>query len=300
MFLDDLALFLRIIEQGGMAAAGRELGLSRATVSERLVALEEYYGARLLTRTTRAISLTDEGRALVEGAQRMLAEADETKARIRHGVETLSGTIRVSATADLGRNCIGPVIDQFMQQHPDVVIDLTLTDGHVDLVSQGIDLAVRLGTLADSTLRARVVAVNRRVVCAAPGYLKELGTPKTPDDLTRHNCIVMRFGREIDNQWTFGIDGKEQRVRVSGNRIANDGDYVRSWALAGHGVVLKSIWDVGADLRSGALVQVLKEFAPPESSVQIVYPQGAVQPRRVRALMDHLAAWFSSQQSMPK
>lgn len=296
MFLDDLNLFLRIVEKSGMAAAGRELGISRTRVSERLAALESYYGARLLTRTTRSIHLTDEGRDLVEGARRILAEAEETRARIRHGAETLTGTVRITATADLGRNRLAPVLDAFTAQHPNIAIDATFTDGRVDLVGLGIDLAVRLGPLPDSTMHARPVARNRRVVCAAPRYLAAHGTPRHPGELTRHNCIVMRFGQETDNHWPFVIAGKETTVTIAGNRISNDGGHVKSLALAGHGIALKSIWDVAGELASGALAQLLAEFGAPETRIHLVYPDGAVQPRRVRALMDHLATWFAANQ----
>lgn len=293
MFLDDLKLFLRIVEKGGMAAAGRDLGISRAKVSERVVALETYYGARLLTRTTRSITLTDEGRELIEGARRILAESEETHARIRHGMEALIGVIRISAPADLGRNRIGPMLESFLEIHPGVRIDVMFTDGRVDLVAGGFDLAVRLGSLPDSTMRARVLGKNRRIVCAAPSYLDAHGRPKHPNDLEDHNCIVMRFGEDIDNRWSFVIDGKETGVSVAGNWVVNDGGYAKLLARAGYGLVLKSVWDVGDDLKSGALVQVLKRSAMPETTLQIVYPDGAIQPRRVRALVDHLANTFA-------
>jgi DNA-binding transcriptional LysR family regulator len=143
MILDNLALFLRIVEKGGLAAAGRELGLSAASVSERLVSLEKYYGAALLHRTTRAISLTDAGRLLVDGARRLLAEADELESLIRLGVEKISGPIRLSAPIDLGRSYLVAILDAFLAEHPEVTIDLNLTDGYVDLVGQGQDLAIR-------------------------------------------------------------------------------------------------------------------------------------------------------------
>ncbi|WP_034177120.1 LysR family transcriptional regulator, partial [Burkholderia ambifaria] len=155
MLLDNLALFLRIVEKGGLAAAGREVGLSPATVSERLAALESHYGAALLTRTTRAISLTDEGRTLVAGARRLLAEADELESRVRLGAQTLSGPVRLSAPADLGQARVVPVVDAFLAEHPGVTVDLHLGDGYVDLVGQGLDFAIRRGTLADSALRSR-------------------------------------------------------------------------------------------------------------------------------------------------
>ena len=144
MLIENLKLFLLIVEKAGLAAAGREVGLSPATVTERLAALEAHYGARLLTRTTRSISLTDEGRELVTGARRILAETEETEARIKLGVEKISGMIHMSAPSDLGRTQLVPLLDQFMSEHPEIAIDLTLSDGIIDLVGQGIDLALRL------------------------------------------------------------------------------------------------------------------------------------------------------------
>lgn len=289
MILDNLGLFLRIVEKGSMAAAGREVGLSPASVSERLAALERYYGVSLLTRTTRAISLTDEGRTLAEGARRLLSEADELEARVRLGREKISGTIRLSAPEDLGRRRIVPVIDAFLSEHPEVTVDLNLTDGYVDLVSQGLDLAIRHGTLSDSTLRARSLGSNRRIVCAAPAYLERNGTPEQPDDLAHHDCIVMRFGQNLDREWPFVIDGTKRSIVVRGQRIANDGGLVRQWCLEGYGLALKSIHDIDDDLAAGALVEVLKEFSVGATGLQIVFPPGEVQPRRVRLLIDEIS-----------
>jgi DNA-binding transcriptional LysR family regulator len=293
MLLDNLSLFLQIVEKGGLAVAGRELGLAPATVSERLAALESHYGTRLLTRTTRSISLTDEGRELVTGARRILAEAEETEARIKLGVDRISGSIRLSAPIDLGRNQIVPLLDTFMEEHRGVSIDLTLSDGNIDLVGQGIDLALRYGALSDSTMKSKKLHDNQRLICASPRYLEENGTPQHPDELVHHNCILMRFGTQTFQDWSFMIKGRQRNCRVSGNRIANDGDLVRRWCVEGLGIALKSEWDVLADLKAGRLVSILEEFAPPSTSLQMVYPAGAVQPRRVRELMSHFAKGFS-------
>lgn len=294
MLLENLTLFLSIVEKGGMAVAGRDLGLSPATVSERLVMLETYYGARLLTRTTRSISLTDEGKELVKGARRILAEAEEVNARIKLGVEKISGSIHISAPVDLGRNRIAALLDMFVLKHPEISIDLILNDGYVDLVAQGIDLALRHGTLSDSTLRSKSLGDNQRIICASPDYLETNGTPQQPADLIHHNCILMRFGNQIDNEWQFLIGNRNKTMRVQGNRMVNDGELVRTWCRAGHGIALKSIWDVGEDLKSGALVQILKDFTPEPTKLQLVYPSGAIQPRRVRLLIDEMAVWFLS------
>jgi DNA-binding transcriptional LysR family regulator len=299
MILDNLVLFLRIIEKGGLAAAGRELGLSAASVSERLVALEKYYGAALLHRTTRAINLTDEGRLLVQGARRLLAEADELEALIRLGVEKISGPIRLSAPIDLGRSYVVPTLDAFLTEHPEVTIDLNLTDGYVDLVGQGQDFAIRYGELADSTLRVKRLAENRRIVCASPAYLKTRGTPQYPDDLVHHECLVMRYGLTTDREWPFLIDGKERRVVVQGHRIANDGELVRVWCRNGFGISRKSLLDVEADLREGALVELLRDFSSGRTGLQIVYPATQAQPKRVRLLIEKIAEAFSPEAGSP-
>lgn len=297
MFLKNLELFLLIVEKGGLSAAGREVGLSPASVSERLATLETYYGATLLNRTTRAISLTDEGKLLVEGARRLLAEAGELHSSIRAGTQTLSGPIRMSAPQDLGRQYIDPILSRFLDEHPDVSLDLDLGDGYVDLVSQGLDFAIRYGALADSSLRARPLGENRRVVCAAPTYLARHGTPTHPTELTRHECLVMRLGINTAREWTFSRRGEVHRVLVQGRRIANDGGLVHQWCLEGHGISLKSIWDVRDDLKSGRLVELLPEFTAGSTLLQIVYPTARVQPKRVRALIEHLVTELAAMES---
>ncbi|MEJ5021173.1 LysR family transcriptional regulator [Ochrobactrum vermis] len=286
MVLNNLALFLRIVEKGGLAAAGREVGLSPATVTERLATLEAYYGATLLTRTTRAISLTEEGRLLVAGARRLLAEAEELESRIKLGTETISGPIRLSVAEDLGRTHIVPIVDAFLAEHPNVTVDLHLSDGYVDLVGQGFDFAIRHGVLVDSSLRSRSLGTNRRLVCASPAYLQENGTPLHPNDLTAHDCLIVRFGQDLYAEWPFRIGGEIRHVMVRGRRAANDGGLVRDWCVAGQGIALKSFLDVEMDLASGVLVEILKEFSPGNTDLRIVYPAGSVQPRRVRLLID--------------
>jgi DNA-binding transcriptional LysR family regulator len=222
-----------------------------------------------------------------------LAEADELEALIRLGVNKISGPIRLSAPIDLGRSHVVPILDAFLTKHPEVTVDLNLTDGYVDLVGQGQDFAIRYGELADSTLRVKRLADNRRVVCASPAYLRNNGRPQHPDDLANHACILMRFGQTIDRDWPFLVDGKVRRVVVRGQRIANDGGLVRDWCLNGYGVARKSLWDVDADLKAGTLVELLQKFSPGGTGLQIVYPATQDQPKRVRLLIDRIAEAFS-------
>lgn len=289
MLIDNIRLFLKISEKGSMVAAGREVGLSATTVSERLAALEAHYGVVLFNRTTRSLSLTDEGRTLIEGAKVVLAEVEDLDTRIRHGAEAISGPIRISAPVDLGRSIISELIARFTEKHPAVSVELSLSDGYVDIVGEGFDLALRFGTVTDSSLRARRLGEYRRVVCAAPRYLEARGIPRKPSDLAEHNCLVMRFGRNLDNLWHFGSGKTSQVVMVRGNKIVNDGSLVRQWALAGHGIILKSELDVTADLKTGKLIAILDDHASPANPLQMMYPPGRAQPRRVKALAEELS-----------
>jgi DNA-binding transcriptional LysR family regulator len=291
--IDSLALFVRIVERGGLAAAGRDMSLSPAMVTERLAAMEAHYGARLLNRTTRSVSLTDEGKLLLEGARQLVSDAADMRSRIKLGVNRISGSVRISASNDLGRNRVAQILDAFMQAHPDISIELLLSDGYVDMAAQGIDLAIRLGNLKDSSLNAVRLGNNRRIVCAAPSYIQAHGAPALPRDLSQHNCLLMRLGLDVDREWSFSESGRTTTVVVNGNRIANDGGLVRQWCVQGYGIALKSHWDVKEDLSAGRLQELLPQFAPPQSAVHALYQGGSSIPKRVRALIDAMVLGFS-------
>ncbi|UWQ52278.1 LysR family transcriptional regulator (plasmid) [Leisingera caerulea] len=290
MLIDNIRLFLMIAEKGSLVAAGRELGLSATTVSERLAALEAHYGVVLFNRTTRSISLTEAGRTLVEGARLVLGEVDDLDARIRHGAQTLSGPVRVSAPVDLGRSILSDVVADFAAEHPAISVELSLSDGYVDIVGEGFDIALRFGAVTDSTLRIRSLGEFQRIVCAAPSYIAAHGAPQEPGDLAQHNCLVMRFGRTLDNVWRFGSGKAQQAVTVRGNKTVNDGWLVRQWALAGQGIILKSELDVAGDLKAGRLVALLEDYLPPPNPLQMMFPPGRAQPRRVRVLAEAISA----------
>ncbi|MCB9640841.1 MAG: LysR family transcriptional regulator [Myxococcales bacterium] len=288
MLLDNLKLFLLIVERGGMAAAGRELGLAPATVSARLAALEEYYDVRLLHRTTRSMSLTEEGQALLEGSRHLLADLEELDARVRLGAERLAGVIRLSAPIDLGRNWLVPLLDTFLAENPELQVDLHLGDGYIDLARTGVDLALRYGVLEDSTLRSRKLAEVQRVLCAAPDYLQRHGTPTHPSTLEHHDCLLMRFGEEADQHWSFRMDGGMRRITVRGRRISNDSELVRRWCIAGYGIARKSEIELRKDFADGRLVRILRDFELPPIALQVVFPGGRPPARRVRSLIERL------------
>ncbi|TDS98265.1 LysR family transcriptional regulator [Rahnella sp. BIGb0236] len=287
--LENLKLFLMIVEKGTLSAAGRELGLSPASVSERLMMLESYYETRFLARTTRSLSLTEEGRIFAIGARRLLAEADELESRIKSGTQKISGPIKITAPVDLGQTRVVPILDRFLARHPDVTLDLNLTDSFVDLVSQGVDFAIRYGTFSNTTLKARPIGVNRRLICGSPDYLSRKGIPLHPDDLLNHECIMMRFTQGIERTWSFQNHGAPYAVSVNGQRTTNNGQLIKQWALQGHGLCKKSIWDVEDDLACGRLVEVLAAYAPSPTALHIVYSPAPVQPRRVTKLIDVIA-----------
>ncbi|MEY8095895.1 LysR family transcriptional regulator [Falsihalocynthiibacter sp. S25ZX9] len=289
MLLNNIALFLQIVEKGSLTAAGRELRLSSTTVSERLAALEAHFGVVLLNRTTRAISLTEEGRTLVDGAKQVLGEVEDLEARIRFGAQTLSGPIRISAPSNLGRTHISRGITEFLSDHPAISIELLLSDGYVDLVGEGFDMAFRFGPAIDSSLRSKSLGHSRRFVCASPSYLEKHGAPQIPADLKEHNCLVMRFGAKLDNVWQFGPSPLPQIVSVRGNRVANDSALVQQWCLEGHGIILKSELDVSAEIKAGNLVSLLENHPPSPTLLQMLFPPSRAQPRRVRALVDKLS-----------
>ena len=286
--LSDLALFKRIVELGSLSGAGRELGVSPATVSVRLQMLEEAVGQQLIQRTTRQMLLTDAGERFFDTAKRILAEVADLQDLMARGGEALTGPIHVSAPVDLGRNRIAPAIDLFQDRHPGISVRLTLTDSVLDLTQSGVDIAVRYGKLPDSSLRLRRISTNRRLPVAAPDYLARRPAPRTPDDLRGHDCVVLfRDGARFDN-WTFEVDGQLRIVKVAGSRETNDGDLIRHWALTGKGIAFKSAWDVADDILAGALTPLLTRFCPPTVDVQVVMPGGRFQPARTRALADHL------------
>ncbi len=289
MNLEHLHLFQRIVELGSLAAAARETGLSTTTVSERLASLEEQFEVALLNRTTRSISLTDAGRTLLDGIEPLLEDSIALEAKIKHGVETLSGLIRISAPSDIGRIWLAHVVAEFQTLHPQVQLELDLSDRSIDIVGEGFDIALRHGVVADSSLRVKRLSDGVRIVCASPEYLSELGQPSTPADLADHRCLLMRYGDMLDNQWSFGLGAMSETVVVKGYRVSNDGHQVKRWCVAGAGIALKSEFDIRKELASGQLVRLFEDYEPQQAPLQLLFPPNRRQPSRVKALSEFLA-----------
>lgn len=292
--LEDIRLLRRIAEVGRMAAVARETKLSPATISARLKAAEEHLGVRLFLRTTRSLSLTEEGRRFMAASERLVGEWESLADAVRGGGAPLAGLIRVTAPFDLGMQHVAPLLEDFQRDHPQVVVDLDLTDAMVDLVAAGVDLAIRGGSLADSGLRARRLAATRPVVVAAPAYLERAGRPESPPDLARHRCIVRRSGDRLVDEWSFQRDGEPLVVRVRPALVCNNGAQTRQWAVAGAGLTTKICVDVVDDVRAGRLVKVLEDWSPPPLPLMLVSPPQRLEPMRVAALRDRLVTRFAA------
>jgi len=291
--LADMDLFARAVAAGSLSAAGRELGLAPAVASKRLARLEAHLGARLLQRSSRRLSLTDEGALYLERCQAILADVEEAESLLGDDATQARGTLRVSATSNLGRRWVGPVAAEFAARHPQVAVQLSLTDHVVDLVEAGLDCAVRVGPVADEQLVARKLADNRRVVCATPGYLRAHGTPRSLADLERHACLVLASGGALHADWRFrAAHGGHVNLRVRGRLVSDTGGQVHDWMLAGHGLARRSLWDVADDLAAGRLVEVLRDWSDEDAPISVVYPSRRFLPRRTRLFIDALAAHF--------
>lgn len=277
--------FVSVATKGSLSAAARVEGVTPAVIGRRLDALEQRLGVKLLTRTTRSISLTFEGAAFVEDCQRILNDLANAEASVSLGGVKASGHIRVSAPAGFGRLHVAPLMRDFLEVNPEVSCTLDLTDRVVDLVNESIDCAIRIGELPDSSLVSIRLADNRRVVVASPAYLARHGSPAAPHDLATHNCLSLGQQRG----WAFCNEkGETITVKVSGRLECNDGAVLHEWALAGDGLAWRSRWEVDADLRAGRLVSVLDEFATPTMGIYAVFPQRKRLALRVRLLIDHL------------
>ncbi|BAN23311.1 LysR family transcriptional regulator [Caballeronia insecticola] len=285
----DVGLFMRAAALANLSSAAREFGLSPAVASARIAGLERMLGARLLHRTTRRVSVTQEGEIFAAHARELLDAAEAARASVGHAREHPHGRLRVTMPSSLGRQHISPLIPAFLRQFPGVSIELRMTDQIVDLVDEGIDLAIRIGALKDSTLVAKKLASNRRVLCASPAYLAEHGTPRHPADLAQHECVILADQRD----WSFVTPTGVIDVRVAGRLATDNGEVIRDALAAGIGIGLKSTWSVAPLLASGELVTLLDDYPLAQTvAIWAVYPSRAFVPPKTLAFIEFLAAQF--------
>lgn len=288
--LTDMTAFVRIAETGSLSAAALELDQSLAVISRRLARLEERLGVRLINRTTRQLSLTDEGVAFHQRCARILSDIEEAEAEVTKGREIAVGLLRMTSTFAFARRQLAPLLHAFEAQHPGLRVHLDASDRIVNLVDEGFDLAIRFGAMSDSALIARAIAPNAYVMCASPAYLDRRGRPGQIDDLLSHECIL--FGAPPLTRWTFE-DGSS--VKVQGDLSTNDGDLAHVWALEGAGIVLKSIWDVYDDIHAGRLEIVLPGTRPAATPLHAVFPHSRLAAARVRLVLDFLTKQLRAQ-----
>lgn len=293
--LADLGLLLRVIDLGSISAAARSLGLSTAVASQRVQRLERALGVQLLHRTTRRLAATREGAELAARGRPLIEDLDALTAGLRGDAGEVSGVLRLTAPASFGRLYLSPVLPAFLARHPRLSIQAHLSDDVVDLVARGLDLALRIGALAPSTLVARKLADDRRVLVAAPSYLARRGTPRTPRELAHHDCLLLSTAGSANDAWRL-IDraGRERTVRVASRFESSLGEVVRDAAVAGLGIAWHSEWLVCDDLRAGRLTRVLPGYALPTSGIYAVTPPRRLMPGRVRAFMAFLVEQFGT------
>lgn len=289
--LKQIESFISVASRGSLSAAARMEGVTPAVIGRRIDALEQRLGVKLMVRTTRSITLTFEGSAFLEDCQRIVNDLGNAEAAVSLGGVKPSGHLRVSAPAGFGRRHVAPLVKDFLVANREVSCSLDLTDRLVDLANEGIDCAVRIGDLADSSLVSVRLAENRRVVVASPDYLARCGSPDTPQGLSAHVCLSLGPQRG----WLFADGrGATTMVKVNGRLECNDGAVLHEWALAGQGLAWRSLWEVAADLRAGRLVSVLDDFAAPPSGIHAVFPYRRNLALRVRAFIDYLKACYGS------
>ena len=286
--LKQIESFVAVVAKGSLTVAAAAEGVAPAVVGRRIDALEERLGVKLLLRTTRRITLTHEGSAFLEDCQRILADIGNAEASVSAGGVKASGYLRITAPAGFGRRHVAPLMPGFLARHPDVSLSLTLSDRVVDIAGEGVDIAVRVGDLPDSSLVSVRLADNRRLCVAAPAYLKRAGVPQHPSELGRHECLTLSSDASQTRGWAFSVNGQVSHLRPSGRLDCSDGQVLHAWCRQGLGLAWRSTWEVEADIASGALLPVLEAFAAPANGIYAVVPQRKHLPLRVRLWIDYL------------
>ena len=289
--LEDMNLFIRVVEAGGISRAAEQMDIAKSAVSRRLAELEARVGARLINRTTRTSSMTEAGKGYYERATKVIDDVAELNAITADSRCALEGTIRLAAPLSFGLAHLAPAIDIFVKEHPEINIDINFSDRQIDLIEEGFDLAFRIADLKDSTLIAKKISPIRLVLCASPGYLKEYGIPKTPKELKNHRCLQYSLTGTSSLILT-NKNGKEHQVKLPAKMSANNGDFLRDMAIAGHGILATPTFIAWKAIATGDLVPILSDYKLPQTNAYAVYPQTRYLSQRTRVLIDFLADRF--------
>jgi len=288
---NSMTIFVAVVNNQGFSAAANKMGLSRAQVSKSVMQLEAHLGTRLLNRTTRRVSLTETGRIYYERCKSILQDIDEIEGIAAAQTGRAHGTLSLSAPTSFGILHLKDAIPAYLKQYPDVQITLNLADRFIDVVAEGFDMVVRIAELEDSSLIARKIAPCKRVLCAAPAYLKHHGIPEVPQDLALHRCLVYSNELKPDTWVLHGPNGIES-VRVSGPICADNGDILKAAAVSGLGITLLPTFIVGTAVGDGRLQQVLADYCPPEIAINAVFPSRRYLSAKVRTFTDFLSGYF--------
>lgn len=289
--LEDINVFIRIVDSGGISRAAEQLGLAKSAVSRRLVDLETRLGVRLINRTTRTSSLTEAGRSYYERAIKIVDDITELNALTENSNSSLEGTINLAAPLSFGLCHLSPAINAFVKQYPQLTINVDFSDRQLDLVEEGLDLAFRIAYLKDSSLIARKVSPIRMLLCANPDYLKHHGTPKTPNDLRHHK--LLHYNSPNSSSWKFtDIKGQQYTVPVTPKVIANNGNFLKDMAVSGHGIIITPTFISWKEIAKGDLVPILSDYKPPQLNAYAVYPQTRYLSQRTRVFIDFLVDRF--------
>jgi DNA-binding transcriptional LysR family regulator len=290
----ELTTFMEVARCGSLSAAAREEGVTPAMIGRRIDQLEARLNVKLFTRSTRAVTLTDEGTTFLEDAHRIVQELEQAEGQLARGAATVAGRLIISAPTAFGRRHIAPHLPKFVAEHPNVSTTLHLSERLVDMKNERVDVAIRIADLKNADLVAIKLAQNRRVVCATPDYLKRMGKPSTLADLTRHNCLITATEDGISDTWHFQTAGRTESVKVAGRMHSNDGAVLTQWALAGAGLAWRSTWEVSEEIKRGRLVTVLDDLSSNGNNIFAVFPERRHLPGKVRAFIDFLKATFGS------
>jgi len=286
--LKNIHIFIRAADLGSLSEAGRQDGISPATVSHRLKQLELHLGVRLITRNTRGLKLTEAGQAFYESSQDIIRAVERAESALLRINGVPRGEVRLSAPLGLGRRVIAPLVARFCEEHPNLEVRLRLSDHPVDMIREGIDLSLRLGLLEDSSLIARKLADCPKLMCASPKYLARRGTPMLPNELLDHECISLRSFDLADQRWLLQVDGSTRPILVRSQMRADDSDVLVRWALAGCGIVMRPWFEIAEHITDGRLVEVLPEYRAAPETLSLVYPDRALLPAKTRLLLEFI------------
>ena len=293
----ELAFFAQIAKARTLTQVARELDYSVAAVSKRLSALERNLGVKLLRRSPRALSLTDEGERLLTGANQIMNAVEQLRSDVCGPNNAPSGRLRINGTFGFGRRFLAPIIDQYTQQYPDVEVQLILTDMPLNLAAHAIDICIWLDPLPEARLIARKIAACKRIVCASPAYLKQMGSPLVPADLAKHRCLVLRQTDSSFANWRFSRGRTTESVRVGGHLSSNDGEVIKQWTLAGRGIMIRSEWDVSQEIAQRKLVQLLPDYQSSASDIVAWYQPGQQRSARITRFLELLTETMKGAQS---